>query len=132
MQSKKTLPPRTKKIILVIEDEPSVSEFLTFRLEKMGFHVMIASDGVKGLRLAEKEKPDLIILDLMLPKMPGEEVCRSIKDSMLDELSKIPVIMVTAKDSIVDKVFGKVLGASAYITKPFDFKDLAVQINRLL
>ncbi len=122
----------TKKKILIIEDEDSTSKFLSFRLEKLNFEILTAQDGQRGLKLAESEAPDLIILDLMLPKLPGEEICRSIKDSHNENLAAIPIIVVTAKDSIVDKVFGKAVGADAYITKPFNFEGLLKEINRFI
>jgi DNA-binding response OmpR family regulator len=121
-----------KKRILIVEDEESTSKFLSFRLKKLGFDVFVAADGAKGLKMAEEEMPDLIILDLGLPKLPGEEVCRNIKDSFDDKIASIPIIFLTVKDSVVDKVFAKAIGANAYVTKPFDFEDLMKEISRFL
>lgn len=121
-----------KKRILIVEDEESTSKFLSFRLKKLGFETLIANDGIKGLKMAEKEVPDLIILDLGLPKLPGEEICRTVKDNMNEKIAAIPIIFLTVKDSVVDKVFAKAIGANAFVTKPFDFEDLLREINRFI
>jgi len=123
-------PPR-KKRILIIEDEYSASKFLTLRLKNLGFETTTAFDGVTGLKEATENLPDLIILDLMIPKLPGEEVCKTIRESLDEKIAKIPIIMLTGKDSIVDKVLGKVLGADAYLTKPYEFNDLFEAIRKV-
>ena len=124
--------PTKKKRILIIEDEYSASKFLTLRLKNLGFAVSAAFDGMTGLKEASETIPDLIILDLMLPKLPGEEVCKTLRESFDEQLAKIPIIMLTGKDSLVDKVLGKVIGADAYLTKPYDFSDLFEVIKKIL
>lgn len=124
--------PAKKKRILIIEDEYSASKFLTLRLKNLGFAVSAAFDGMAGLKEASETIPDLIILDLMLPKLPGEEVCKTLRESFDEKLVNIPIIMLTGKDSLVDKVLGKVIGADAYLTKPYDFSDLFEVIKKIL
>ena len=124
--------PVTKKRILIIEDEYSASKFLTMRLKNLGYAVSAAFDGMTGLKEATETLPDLIILDLMIPKLPGEEVCKALRESFDENLVKIPIIMLTGKDSIVDKILGKVIGADAYLTKPYEFSDLFDAIKKIL
>jgi len=124
--------PARKKRILIIEDEYSASKFLTLRLENLGFQVSAAFDGMTGLKEAAGNLPDLVILDLMLPKLPGEEVCKAIRENLDEKIARIPIIMLTGKDSLVDKVLGKVLGADAYLTKPYEFNDLYEAIRRVI
>lgn len=121
-----------KKRILIIEDEYSASKFLSLRLKKLGFMVSAAFDGMTGLKEATETIPDLIILDLMIPKLPGEEVCKALRESFDEKLVKIPIIMLTGKDSVVDKILGKVIGADAYLTKPYEFSDLFDEIKKIL
>jgi len=120
------------KRVLIIEDEYSASKFLTMRLKNLGFAVSAAFDGMTGLKEATETIPDLIILDLMIPKLPGEEVCKTLRESFDEQLAKIPIIMLTGKDSLVDKVLGKVIGADAYLTKPYEFSDLFEAIKKIL
>lgn len=120
------------KKILVIEDETDIITILSFRLKKAGFEILTARDGKHGLALAREHRPDLIVLDLMLPELPGEEVCKAIRENEDDEFSKTPIIMVTAKIADVDRIIGKSLGANAYITKPFEVEDLVQEINKIL
>lgn len=122
----------SKKRILIIEDEYSASKFLSLRLKKLGFMVSAAFDGMTGLKEATETIPDLIILDLMIPKLPGEEVCKALRESFDEKLVKIPIIMLTGKDSVVDKILGKVIGADAYLTKPYEFSDLFDEIKKIL
>jgi CheY-like chemotaxis protein len=124
--------PVAKKRILIIEDEYSASKFLTMRLKNLGYSVSAAFDGMTGLKEATETLPDLIILDLMIPKLPGEEVCKALRESYDENLVKIPIIMLTGKDSIVDKILGKVIGADAYLTKPYEFSDLFAAIKKIL
>ena len=121
-----------KKNILIVEDEPSASKFLALRLQRLGYNVSTAFDGVTGLKEAVEKIPDLVILDLMIPKLPGEEVCKAIRESFDENVAKIPIIMLTGKDALVDKVVGKVIGADAYLTKPYEFEDLFREIKRVL
>lgn len=124
--------PAPKKRVLIIEDEYSASKFLTMRLKNLGFTVSAAFDGMSGLKEAMETVPDLIILDLMIPKLPGEEVCKALRESFDEPLTKIPIIMLTGKDSTVDRVLGKVIGADAYLTKPYEFSDLLEAIRKIL
>ena len=119
-----------KKKILVVDDETDLVEMITLRLEASDFTVIKAYDGQAGLDLARTEKPDLIILDLMLPKIDGYKVCRMLK---FDEKYKnIPIIIFTARAQESDVKLGEEVGADAYITKPFDSKDLLDKISALL
>lgn len=112
------------KLILVIEDEAPIVEILKFNLTKSGYRVLTAFDGEEGLRLALGEKPDLILLDVMLPKMDGFEVCKKVR-----EKQSTPIIMLTARDEEVDKVLGLELGADDYITKPFSVRELLARVK---
>lgn len=118
------------KKILVIDDEGDICRILEFHLAKKGFEVIIAEDGEAGLKKAREHKPDAVILDLMLPKLSGEQVCRQIRGDA--RLSEIPVIMLTAKASEVDRVIGRVIGANYYLTKPFDIEDVLEKIRILI
>ena len=119
-----------KKKILLVDDEKDLVETVSFRLKAFGYEVIPAYDGKEALEKAKKEKPDLIILDLMLPKIDGYKVCRMLK---FDEKYKnIPVIMFTARAQESDKELGLQVGADEYITKPFDAKVLLEKIKDLL
>lgn len=120
-----TLP--KQKRILVIDDDQDIQKTLRFALEAEGYHVSVASDGKEGLQKSLQEKPNLIILDLRLPKLPGEEVCRSIRKE--ESIKDTPIIMLTSKSSDADKVIGRVIGADCYIAKPFDLNELLKQIE---
>jgi len=118
------------KKILVVDDEPQLVELLKIRLEANDYEVLVASDGQEGLKMARNKKPDLIILDLMLPKIDGFTVCRMLK---FDEKYKnIPIIMFTARAQETDKKLGREVGADEYITKPFDPQVLLKKIEDLL
>ncbi len=110
--------------ILVVEDEKPISDILIFNLKKEGFEVDFAYDGEKGLSLAIENKPDLVLLDVMLPEMDGFQVLRRIR-----EKSNVPVIMLTAKEEEVDKVLGLELGADDYVTKPFGMRELIARVK---
>jgi DNA-binding response OmpR family regulator len=118
------------KKILVIDDSHLMGHVLEKELHQNGFEVIVAYEGKAGLLKAGEIKPDIIILDLVLPDMPGEEVCRQLKKDHRTE--KIPVIMLTGKDSDVDHVVGRVLGAQAYIAKPFDLGQLMGEISKYI
>ena len=119
-----------KKKILVVDDEADLVEMVALRLEASDFEVIKAYDGQTGLDKARNELPDLIILDLMLPKIDGYKICRMIK---FDEKYKnIPVILFTAKAQDADKKLGMDVGADAYLTKPFESTVLLTKINQLL
>ena len=113
--------------ILVVEDEPSFSDALAFMLRKEGFEVSVAADGNTAVETFEQEGADLVLLDIMLPGMPGTEVCRVIRST-----SQVPIIMVTAKDSEIDKVVGLELGADDYVTKPFSSRELVARIRAVM
>ena len=114
------------RAILVVEDEPTLRETLIEALEVEGFRVVGAADGREALLRFRAERPDLILLDLMLPELSGIEVCRIIRAE-----SGVPIIMLTAKDSELDKVVGLELGADDYITKPFSLRELSARIRAL-
>ncbi|MBM3248607.1 MAG: response regulator [Candidatus Omnitrophica bacterium] len=119
-----------KKRILLVDDEPDVVKIVKFRLEENDYEVLVATDGQEALEKARKEKPDLIILDLMLPKMDGYKVCRMLK---FDEKYKhIPIIIFTARGQDLDKKVGYDVGASEYIIKPFEPQVLLAKIKDLL
>jgi len=113
--------------VLVVEDEASFSEALEFLLGKEGFSVMTAATGTEALRKFEQGGIDLILLDLMIPEVSGTEVCRQIRAK-----SKVPIIMLTAKDSEVDKVVGLEIGADDYVTKPYSSRELIARIRAVL
>lgn len=113
--------------ILIVEDDEKISRLIEMELKFEGFEVEKAFDGRDGLNKATTEKPDLIILDLMLPKMNGIEVCKRIR-----EHSQVPIIILTAKDGITDKVIGLDYGADDYMTKPFSNEELIARIRALL
>ena len=116
--------------ILIVEDEANIRQLVRYNLEKEGFQVMEAADGLQGLRTAQKEKPDLVLLDLMLPGMDGLEVCRTLKGA--PATSALPIIMLTAKAEEVDKIIGLELGADDYMTKPFSPRELTARIKAVL
>lgn len=113
--------------LLVIEDEESFSETLDFMLTREGFDVVVASTGPEGLAEFDRRGADLVLLDLMLPGLPGTEVCRALRSR-----SDVPVIMLTARDSEVDKVVGLEMGADDYVTKPFSSRELVARIRAVL
>ena len=113
--------------ILVVDDEPAVSDLLAYNLRKAHFEVLIAMDGQEALRLAREEKPDLILLDLMLPIVDGLDVCRELRKT-----SDVPIIMITARGEEIDRVVGLELGADDYVTKPFSVRELLARIKAVL
>jgi len=117
----------TAKKILVVDDEKKIVEIVKAYLERDGYRVTVAYDGKAALDLAQKELPDLIVLDLMLPEISGWDVCRALRKKL-----NIPIIMLTARDDITDKIVGLELGADDYITKPFDPKELVARVKAVL
>ena len=113
--------------VLVVEDEESYSDALAYMLRKEGYEVAIAADGHSALTEFERNGADIVLLDLMLPGLPGTEVCRAIRQT-----SSVPVIMVSAKDDEVDKVVGLELGADDYVTKPYSPRELVARIRAVL
>ncbi len=112
------------KKILIVDDEKPIVDILKFNLEKEGYKTVEAYDGEQAVKLALETKPDLIILDVMLPKMDGFTVCRKIRQKL-----SCPVIMLTAKEEVVDKIIGLELGADDYMTKPFSIRELIARIK---
>ncbi len=113
--------------ILVVDDEPAIVDVLTYNLEKAHYRVLVARDGLEALEHARCEKPDLIILDLMLPGMDGLEVCRALRRE-----GELPIIMLTARDEEIDRVVGLELGADDYVVKPFSVRELMARIKTVL
>jgi two-component system alkaline phosphatase synthesis response regulator PhoP len=113
--------------VLVVDDEASIVELIRFNLEKEGYEVVEAYDGVEALRVVRAESPDLIILDLMLPGIDGIEVCQAVRRE-----SSVPIIMLTAKGEEFDKVLGLSVGADDYVTKPFSIRELVARVKAVL
>lgn len=116
------------KKILVVDDEQSIVTLLQYNLEQSGFIVITAFDGEEAIQIAEVEKPDFIILDLMLPKLDGIEVCKLLRQKKVD----VPILMLTAKDDELDKILGLELGADDYMTKPFSPREVIARIKAIL
>lgn len=114
-------------LILVVDDESSILELLKFNLAKEGYQVILASDGQQALKYARAEKPDLIILDIMLPEMDGYDVCRALKAGR--DTAGIPIIMLSARGDVLDKVVGLELGADDYVTKPFSPREVVARVK---
>ena len=113
--------------ILVVDDDQNICELLRLYIEKEGFEVRIANDGRKALEIFEEQNPDLIMLDIMLPELDGWQVCREIRKK-----SQCPIIMLTAKGEVFDKVLGLELGADDYVVKPFETKEVVARIKAVL
>ena len=112
------------KTILIVDDEPPIRDILVYNLEKEGYRTIEASDGVAAVDMALEQKPDLILLDIMLPRLDGLSVCKRIKNSL-----NVPILMLTAKDGEIDKILGLELGADDYITKPFSVRELVARVK---
>lgn len=110
--------------ILVVEDEPTLAETLTYNLERQGYTVFTCGDGHDALRLAESEKPDLVVLDVMLPGIDGFEVCRLLRQGM-----NMPILMLTARSGEIDKIVGLEVGADDYLSKPFSMRELLARVK---
>jgi two-component system response regulator RegX3 len=113
--------------ILIVEDEPALADAMRYGLEREGFRCSVAPDGSSALNRYRTEQPHLVVLDLMLPGVPGEEICRSIRRA-----DSTPIIIVSAKSSEVDRVLGLELGADDYLTKPFSTRELVARIRTVL
>lgn len=116
------------KKILVVDDEQSIVTLLEFNLKKAGFDVIKAADGPTAVKLAEQERPDLIVLDIMLPGMDGMEVCKKLRMEKINT----PILMLTAKDEEFDKILGLELGADDYMTKPFSPREVVARVKAIL
>lgn len=112
------------KTILIVDDEAPIRDILVYNLEKEGYKTIEASDGVTAVNVALDQSPDLILLDIMLPKLDGLSVCKRIKNSL-----NVPILMLTAKDGEIDKILGLELGADDYITKPFSVRELVARVK---
>ncbi len=127
-------PPRPaageKALILIVEDERDISELIRFNLEQEGFAVVVAEDGEQALAAARRARPALVILDLMLPGIPGLEVCRRLRGQ--EATARLPILMLTAKAAETDRVVGLEMGADDYLTKPFSPRELIARIRALL
>ncbi len=115
----------SRKKILIVDDEPSIQDLLVFNLEKEGYKTITASDGEEGVAVALSQNPDLILLDVMLPKADGLTVCKRIRQT----LSKTPIIMLSAKGEEIDKILGLEIGADDYMTKPFSIRELIARVK---
>jgi DNA-binding response OmpR family regulator len=113
--------------ILLVEDEMTLSETLRYNLEREGYSVLVASDGVQGLELARRERPDLVILDVMLPRLDGFSVCR-----ILRQESDVSILMLTARQDEVDRIAGLELGADDYVSKPFSLGELLARVRAIM
>src|SRR5215211_2002152 len=113
--------------ILLVEDETTLSETLRYNLEREGYTVLVAGDGVQGLDLARRERPDLVILDIMLPRLDGFSVCR-----ILRQESDVPILMLTARQDEVDRIAGLELGADDYVSKPFSLGELLARVRAIM
>lgn len=116
------------KKILIIEDEPNIRELILYNLKTNGYDGIASEDGIMGITMVHREKPDLILLDIMLPGKTGYEICRELRD----EGNNTPIIMITAKTEEVDKVMGLEYGADDYISKPFGIRELMARIKAVL
>ncbi len=122
MEENKTV--EAKKTILIVDDEKPIVDILLYNLEKEGYNIIEANDGEKAIEMAFNEKPNLILLDIMLPKVDGLTVCKRIRNSL-----NIPIIMISARDEEIDKILGLELGADDYITKPFSVRELVARVK---
>ena len=122
--------PEIKKKILVVEDDPAVSKFLSVRLQSLNFEVTLAYDGEAALKEARLRLPDLIILDLKLPKLTGEEVCKAVREDRDKKFAVTPIIMLTGKNTDTDRVIGMVIGANSYVMKPFRMENLLKEMRK--
>jgi len=113
--------------VLVVEDEPALVDTLEYNLLKQGYEVVIAMDGAKALDMARRERPDVVVLDIMLPVMDGFEVCR-----ILRQETNVPILMLTARTDEVDKIVGLEVGADDYLSKPFSMRELMARVKALL
>ena len=115
---------RDGKTILIVDDEKPIVDILVYNLQKEGYKTIEANDGITAVNMALEQKPDLILLDIMLPKLDGLSVCKRIKNSL-----NVPILMLTAKDGEIDKILGLELGADDYITKPFSVRELVARVK---
>ncbi len=120
----------SEEIILVVEDELHIRELISFNLKSKGYNILEADNGISALKIIKSQKPDLVLLDLMLPGMDGFEVCKEVRREL--DICDIPIIMLTAKGEEFDRVLGLELGADDYITKPFSVRELLARVKAVL
>lgn len=113
-----------KKTVLIVDDEKPIVDILEYNLKKEGYNTLVANDGLEAVNIALSEKPNIILLDIMLPKMDGLTVCKKVRTAL-----NIPIIMLTAKEEEIDKILGLELGADDYVTKPFSVRELIARIK---
>lgn len=115
---------KPKRTILIVDDEKPIVDILVYNLQKEGYETIEANDGEEGIKLAIEKKPDLVLLDIMLPKIDGLSVCKRIRQSL-----NVPILMLSAKDEEIDKILGLELGADDYVTKPFSVRELMARVK---
>ena len=115
---------KEQKTILIVDDEPHIVDILAHNLKKEGYNTLEANDGITAVDIALSQKPDLILLDIMIPKMDGLAVCKRIRHTL-----NVPILMLTAKDEEIDKILGLELGADDYVTKPFSVRELMARVK---
>ena len=118
---------KDKKTILVVDDEKNIMDLLVFHLQKEGYNTLEAYDGITAVDMALKERPDLILLDVMIPKLDGISVCKKIRYAL--NISNIPILMISARDTETDKIIGLEMGADDYITKPFQIREVMARVK---
>ncbi len=126
-ESLQVVPQMSKEKILIVEDEKDLVKILKYNFEKEGYRVVVAHDGEAGLVAFRKEKPGLVILDIMLPKLDGFEFCKMVRQD-----SKVPILMLTAKTEEVDRILGLELGADDYVTKPYSVREVLARVKAIL
>ena len=115
---------KNEKTVLIVDDEPAIVDVIYYNLIREGYNIISANDGLSAVEIALEKKPDIILLDIMLPGLDGLSVCKRIKNSL-----NVPIIMITAKDGEIDKILGLELGADDYITKPFSVRELVARVK---
>lgn len=121
-----------RKRILVIDDEPSIREILAIQLSRMGYEVAIAADGEEGLEAYKKEKPDLILLDLMMPRLDGLSVCSSIRTLEKQSGGRVPILFLTARDTRHDKTSAALSGGDDFVAKPVSMQELRERVDAVI
>lgn len=123
---------RPRGLVLVVDDEPELAEMLMYSLQQQGYAAISAGDGFNACRLIEKERPDLILLDIMMPDLDGWEVCRLLRSVPDEDIASIPVVMLTALSDLNDRLRGLELGADAYVAKPYSLREVLALTDNLI